>query len=469
MKNAALIMHQQGMCGLALTAQAERLRTRKVSALALLEAHLERIEQRNPALRAVVSVEVEAARAQARAADVALERGKLSGPLHGVPVLLKDCHEVAGLRSTVGTRELDHVADTDGAVAARVRAAGAIVVGHTNAAAWLADLQTSNPIFGRTNNPWDPTRTAGGSSGGAAAAVAACLTPFDVGSDLSGSIRLPASFCGIYGLKTTEHRVPLTGFFRTPGEGSRPVRILASLGPMARDLDDLALVLGVISGPDGLDGDVPPVALPQPSPRRVSDLRLAIASTMGGAPVAASIRQRVSRVAAGARKAGARVVTRLPALDWAELGALFADLVETLTTAFAPGADKGDERRTLAWYLEALGRRDRFVAIWERYFDDVDALVVPATMTTAFGHCERGGAVTVDGRPVSYYENSRLLGPSNLVGAPTLTVPAGLDDDGLPIGLQILGPRWSEMRLLAVARALEHAKVLPGFQPPPGG
>ena len=461
-------MQQHGLCGLALTAQAEKLRTRKVSALELLDAHLERIERRNRALGAAVSVEAEAARAAARAADIALERGTLLGPLHGIPVLLKDCHEVAGLRSTIGTRELDHVADSDGAVAARVRAAGGIVFGHTNAAAWLADLQTSNPIFGRTNNPWDPTRTAGGSSGGAAAAVAACLTPFDVGSDLMGSTRLPASFCGVYGLKTTEHRVPLTGFFRTPGDGPRPVRILTSLGPVARDLADLALVLGVISGPDGLDGDVPPVPLPRPSPRRASELRLAIASTIGGSPVAASIRQRVSRVAADAKKAGAHVVTRLPALDWADLGALLTDLVETLTSTFAPGADKDDPRRTLAWYLEALGRRDRFVSVWERYFDDLDALIVPATMTTAFGHCEQGGEVAVDGRPVSYYENSRLLGPSNLVGAPTLTVPAGLDDDGLPIGLQLIGPRWSEMRLIDVARALEDAKVLPGLRRPPG-
>jgi amidase len=434
----------------------------------LLEAHLERIERRNRAVGAVVSVEAAAARAAARAADDALERGQVTGPLHGIPVLLKDGHEVAGLRSTVGARELDHVADADGTVAARLRAAGAILFGHTNAAAWLADLQTSNPIFGRTSNPWDSTRTAGGSSGGAAAAVAASLTPFDVGSDLTGSVRLPASFCGVYGLKTTEHRVPLTGFFRTPGDGPRPVRILSCLGPIARSVDDLALVLGVISGPDGLDGDVPPVPLPPSAPRSLGELRLAIAPTMAGAPVAASVRRRVTRLAAEAMEAGARIETRLPALDWAELGALFTDLVETVTGVLAPGKDEDDERFSLAWYLEALGRRDRLVSVWERYFDDLDALVVPASMTAAFRHCEPGGAVPVDGRPVSYYENGRLLGPANLVGAPALTVPAGLDDEGLPIGVQIVGPRWSEMRLLDVARALEDAGALPGFQPPPG-
>src|SRR5205823_1525192 len=155
--------------------------------------------------------------------------GEVRGPLHGVPMTLKDGHEVAGLRTTVGAKELDHVAEEDGTVAARLRAAGAIVVGHTNVAAWLADYQCNNPIFGRTNNPWDARRTSGGSSGGAAAAVAAGLTPLDVGSDLTGSVRLPAHFCGVYGLKTTEHRVPLTGFFRPPGGGPRPVRILSCL------------------------------------------------------------------------------------------------------------------------------------------------------------------------------------------------------------------------------------------------
>src|SRR2546422_5194640 len=181
----------------------------------------------------------------AQRADAAQRRGEIWGPLHGVPMTLKDGHDVAGLRTTLGTAQLDRVADEDGTVAARLRAAGAIIIGHTNVAAWLADpLQTANPLFGRTANPWDPERTPGGSSGGAAAALAAGMTPLEVGSDLAGSLRLPAHFCGVYGLKTTEHRVPLTGFLRTPGP--RSVRILSCLGPMARDLGDLELALAII-------------------------------------------------------------------------------------------------------------------------------------------------------------------------------------------------------------------------------
>ncbi len=164
---------------------------------------------------------------------------------------------MAGLRTTVGTEELDNVPTADGAVAARLRAAGANIIGHTNVAAWLADHQSSNPVFGRTSNPWDPSRTAGGSSGGAAAAVASGMTPAEVGSDMVGSVRQPASFCGVYGLKPTEHRVPLTGFYRAPDGSPRPVRILASLGPLARSLDDIELLLSIICGPDGFDADVP--------------------------------------------------------------------------------------------------------------------------------------------------------------------------------------------------------------------
>lgn len=225
-----------------------------MSASEALEAHLERIEKRNSALHAVVSLDPDRARRLARDADAALRRGEVRGPLHGVPMTLKDAHDIAGLRTTIGTEVLDRIAGEDGTVAARLRAAGAILIGHTNVAAWLADpAQSANPLFGRTANPWDTKRTAGGSSGGAAAALAAGMTPLEVGSDLAGSIRLPAHFCGVYGLKTTEHRVLFTGFFHPPDRAPQPVRILSCLGPMGRDLGDLQLALAIIAGPDGDD------------------------------------------------------------------------------------------------------------------------------------------------------------------------------------------------------------------------
>jgi len=458
----------KGPCELPARVLARRLRRRELSAAEALEAHLQRIDKHNPALNAVVSLDAERARERAEAADAALRRGAPLGPLHGVPMTLKDGHDVAGLRTTVGTDLFDRVADEDGTVAARLRAAGAIIVGHTNVPPFLADYQSANPIFGRTGNPWDTDRTAGGSSGGAAAALAAGMTPLEVGSDLAGSLRLPAHFCGVYGLKTTEHRVPLTGFVRLPGGLPRSVRILSSLGPMARDLGDLQLALGVIAGPDGRDGDVPPVPLGSRPRRPLQDLRLAVAPTLPGATVARAVRQQVERVAAQAADAGARVQERLPDLDWAALHELYGDLMGAVTGLFDPEAELRDEQRTLAWYLDALERRDRFVAVWEDFFQDLDGLLVPPAMTTAFTHRDPGAPIDVDGELVGYGGHGGLLVFCNLTGQPALAVPAGLDSDGLPVGIQVVGPRWSELRLLGIARELEWAGVLPGFQAPPG-
>jgi amidase len=451
------------LCDLPARELARRVRRREVSAAELLEAHLARIERENPALRAVVSLDAEAARAQARAADAASARGAgPPGPLHGVPMTLKDAFDVAGLRTTAGTPDLDHVSDADSTVAARLRAAGAILVGHTNVPPWLADHQAANPIFGRTANPWDPERTPGGSSGGAAAALAAGLTPLELGSDLVGSARLPASFCGVCGLKTTEHRVPATGFLRPPRGGPRPVRIMGCLGPMARDLGDLELALQVIAGPDGRDGDVPPVPLQATAPPAVGELRLAVAPTVPGATVSAAMRGEVERVAAAASDAGARVEERLPDVDWDALYPLFGELLMAITGALDPGS----EPRSLAWYLTALERRDVLIAAWEAYFAGLDGLIFPAAMTTAFPHCPPGSEIDVDGTPVPYREIGMVYAFSNLTGLPALAVPSGHDAGGLPAGIQIAGARWSEMRLLAVAGALQAAGVLPGWLAP---
>jgi amidase len=446
---------------------ARLLQDRQLSAAGVLEAHLNRIDKHNPALNAVVSLDADAARARAEAADEALRRGEVWGPLHGVPMTLKDGLDVAGLRTTIGTFEWDRVATEDSTVAARLRAAGAVIVGHTNVAPWLADHQTMNPVFGRTANPWNRARTSGGSSGGAAAAVAAGFTPLEMGSDLSGSIRLPAHFCGVYGLKPTEHRVPLTGFFRPPFKAPRPVRIMSTLGPLARDLDDLELALEIIAGPDGHDGDVPPVPLGERRPTPLRQLRLAVTASLPGMPVAAEVRTVLERVANQAADAGVRIEERLPDLDWQALHALFADLVTTITSVFDPTAELPKEQQTLAWYLDALDRRDEFSAVWSAYFSDLDALILPPAMTTAFPHREPGTPVEVDGGSVPYQALGGFLVFANLVGLPALVAPAGMTDDGLPIGVQIVGPRWSEFRLLDIAQTLEAAGILPGFRPPP--
>jgi len=244
--------------------------------------------------------------------------------------------------------------------------------------------------------------------------------PVEVGSDLAGSLRLPAHFCGVLSLKTTEHRVSTVGFFSPPPGVPRTVRVLGALGPIARTLDDLDLVLRVIAGTDGRDADVPPVPLPARRRVGLAGLRLAVAAELPGADVSPSLRAAVDRVAAGASEHGARVSADLPSLDWGEQR-LFGELVEVVTGVFDPGAQLADERRTVEWYLTALHRRDAFIAAWERYFDGYDALVLPPAQTTAFGHdatgYDRQGHSMVFAKPGRVADADRT-GRSGRRGAP---------------------------------------------------
>jgi amidase len=423
------------------------------------------IATHNPALNAVITLDAERASERAREADDALARGETWGPLHGVPFTLKDAHATAGVRTTTGFPPLaDYVPEEDGTVAARLKAAGGILIGKTNVPVMLADFQTSNPIFGRTNNPWDTARTPGGSSGGAAAALASGMTPFEIGTDLSASIRIPAHFCGVFGLKTTERRVPLTGLI--PGlPGPRPLRIMSTIGPMARSVEDLALLYSIIAGPDGRDTEVPPVPVGQAANVELRDIRIAVAPTFPGVPVTADVRAAVAALAKQLSPL-CRVVEEaaLPALDINEELASTGALVGMMIGAVQPG--EPERPTTLAEYLQALDRRDQSIFAWEQFFDRWDVLLSPPSMVTAFPHCDPGSPLQVDGKEVPYWTVSAHGALFNYTGHPAVVLPYTLDRAGLPIGIQLVGKRWSESRLLAVAAAL--AQVTGGFQRPPG-
>jgi amidase len=445
---------------------AAEIRAGQVSATEVLEAHLAQIEQRNPALNAIVIMDVGGARARAREADEALARGEAWGPLHGVPFTLKDVHSTAGMRTTVGFPQLaDYVAQEDSTVAARLREAGAVLIGKTNVAMMLADYQSSNPIFGHTNNPWNVERTSGGSSGGAAAALAAGMTPFEIGTDLSSSIRIPAHFCGVFGLKPTENRVPLTGLFPNPRGTPRSIRTMSSIGPMARSVEDLVLLFKIIAGPDGRDTEVRPGPVDELPELNLKNLRITAAPTFPDFPVAADIRDAVEGLARQLEQSGAVVEeATLPKLDFSQDLSSAGELIGMMLSAFQP--DRPGQPTTFKHYLEALHRRDQSIMAWERFFDGCDALLCPASMVTAFPHCEPGTPLKVDGKDVDYWMVSAYGTVSNYTGHPAVVLPYKLDRDGLPIGLQLVGKRCDDLRLLAIAKAV--SPVAGGFRKPPG-
>jgi amidase len=447
------------------TQVAAAIRAGDVSASDVLEAYLAQIAAHNPAVNAVVTLDADHACQRAREADEALARGEVWGPLHGVPFTLKDAHATAGMRTTTGFPPLDHVPHEDSTVTARLKAAGGILIGKTNVFQMLGDpAQTTNPIFGRTNNPWNLARTPGGSNGGAAAALAAGMTPFDIGTDLSASLRIPAHFCGVFGLKPTEQRVPLTGLI--PGlPGPRSVRIMSCIGPMARSAEDLALLYSIIAGPDGRDTDVQPVPVDEAPALGLKDLRVAVAPTFPGVPVAAEIRAALAALAQQLARMGVAVEeAALPPLDFNHELASAGELIMMMTGAFQP--EEQDRPTTLARYLEALHRRDQSIIAWEQFFEQCDVLLCPPSMVTAFPHCGPGSPLPVDGQDVTYWMVSAHGTVFNYTGHPAVVLPYTQDRDGMPIGIQLVGKRWGESRLLATARAL--ADVTGGFRRPPG-
>ncbi len=425
------------------TALAAAIAAKDVSCVEALDAHLEQIEESNPSINAIVILDADGARAHAVEADRVLARGPGRGRLFGVPFTLKDAHATAGMRSTIGFPPFDHVPQFDGTVAARLKSEGAILMGKTNVPPLLADHQTSNPIFGRTNNPADLSRTPGGSSGGAAAAVAAHMAPFEVGTDLASSIRLPAHFCGIFGLKPTEHRVSLHGVFPIPGDPPRPVRIMSCVGPLARTLDDIELIFSIIAGPDNHDSDVAPVLLELDTMHSRNNLRVGFIPSIDGLPVADELRELVERVARSLD--GTCIVERaaLPPIYVEQNLRAFGELIGYMTDAFGP---QGDSDVALASYFRALDARDRAIAAWQSFFDRYDVLITPPAMTTAFPH----------GEPPQPYELLTAYGDLfNYSGNPAMVVPCTNHRNGLPMGVQLVAARYREDNLFRLARLIK--------------
>ena len=463
-----------------------------VSSREVLDAHLARVERLDPLVNAVVALDVERARAAAAAADAAHARGDSLGPLHGLPMTIKDSFETEGLVTTSGATELaGHVPARDAEVVARMRAAGAIVFGKTNLPLYAGDWQTYNDVHGLTRNPWDPERTVGGSSGGAAAALAAGFTTLEVGSDIGGSIRVPSHYCGVFGHKPTWSAVPQRGHIPGP-PGALAEVDLGVMGPMGRSVADLDLGLAVLAG--DTVGGVPGARLPAPS-EAVGSLRgcrvgvwLETDVVPTSADVLGVLQPLVDRLADAGAVIDDRARPATPLEDSTRLyeqllmGVLGAgyppEVHATMRERVASSSAEDDTpgvrlaraiTQSHASWLAADERRAGIVAEWDEVFRSVDVLVAPVSPVPAFPHdVDRPiGARTldIDGRPFPYDRHMVWAGLATLPLLPATVVPAGRTPGGLPVGVQVVGPRWADRSTLAFAALVE--QLVGGFVPPP--
>lgn len=469
--------------------QAAAIRSGTLRPSELLEAALERIEELNGKLNAVVTLDVEGARSAARTADTDAAAGRWRGPLHGLPITVKDALETAGLRSTGGARELaHHIPARDAPAVERLRRAGAVVMGKTNVPRWSGDGQTYNDIFGTTNNPWSQDLTPGGSSGGAAAAVATGCSSFEIGTDIGGSIRIPSSFVGVCGHKPSYGIVPQGGYLDHVGGGLIDADVNV-VGPIARSVDDLSLVLDVIAGPAPVDEKAWRLNLPASRRPDAQGCRVGVWAEDPAVPVSKEITAAVLRAADLLAGAGAHILSDRPPISMDEGVGYFN---ETVLPAVSVSID---DRRAASMdtppggshrdWLKMQERRTDLFAAWRQYFENHDVLLCPVTPTAAFAHQQAGDllsrTIDVDGvdRPMmSLFSWTGMIGAAKL---PATVVPVASTAErhgavspgaerhgaraGLPIGVQVVGPYLEDRTTLAVARHL--LALAGGWTPPP--
>ena len=458
-------MNEQ-ICFASATELAASIRRKSLSPVEIAQAHLERIERLNPVLNAIVFPAADPL-AQAREAEAAVMRGDELGPLHGVPYTLKDCIETAGLPMSLGSRlYAGYVSEQDAEVYTRLKAAGGILMGKTNMPEFALWWETDNDVFGPTRNPWNPERTAGGSSGGEAAAIAAGLSPLGLGTDLGGSIRAPASLCGIVGIKPTLGRIPYTGI--QPQVLHRAIHV----GPMARTVGDVALAMSILAGPDDVDLYAPPVPVPDYAPldAELSDLRVGWSPT-AGVPVQPEVQRSVAEAAAALGEMGMRAEqVEIPALAERDAGAVSrviysmearrhlgpiiagreSELTPIIRSRFVDG-----DTYTLDEYLDANQQWEELRQAVKEYFNRYDLFLCPTVPMAAFPHGQ--DAFHVEGEALVGRHTLRLTLPWDLTGSPAISVPFGWSADGLPIGVQLVGRHFDELTLLQAARGLEAA------------
>jgi Asp-tRNA(Asn)/Glu-tRNA(Gln) amidotransferase A subunit family amidase len=447
---------------LPLAEMASLVRSGSVSSLELIDAHLDRIEQRNPHLNAFTMVLADQARESARRAD----QGLKTGLLHGVPVTVKDSFDLTGQPTRLGSYFTPEVpASEDSAAVARLRRAGAIILGKTNTPEFLTNYETDNFLTGRTNNPWDLERTPGGSSGGEAAAISSGCSPGGVGSDGGGSIRVPAHFCGIAGLKPTPGRISIIG--HRPAEG---VAGIAVVGPMARSVEDVRLLFDVLAGYDDRDPLSAPV---EASEQSIGNFRIGVMPQFYEVPVQAAIRKAVLDAAAMFAGLGFAVdefrpegMERAPNLwnfFFGELPARgmkqrIAGRENEAHWTYTEGLDRQLDRPPASGWqvVETLGARDAMRRKLIEQMRRHPVLLMPVASITAFRHRER--KFSTETKTIGLFQAMMTVTTFNVLGLPALVVPFGIDEEGLPVGVQLVGRPWQEEVLLELGMRLEAAR-----------
>jgi amidase len=467
------------------------LRAKKIGALELLDLYAARIARHDRALNSLCVLDFDAARKRARGFDRAFGRaGAKAGPLAGLPMTVKESFDLAGHPTTWGLPEYKNTRAGSNALAVeRFARAGANVFGKSNVPTLLADWETNNPVYGKTVNPWDSSRTPGGSSGGAAAALAAGLTGLEVGSDIGGSIRNPANYCGVYGHKPTWGICSMAGH-ALPGS-AHPADISA-IGPLARSAFDLELALSIIAGPDAIDGAGWKLALPKPERKTLGGMRVAVLATHPTAETDATVQHAIGRLGQFLARQGAKVSERaLPAFDLGEAHRVFIQLLRGATSGrqtpefFAQmlaAKDKLDPKDGSYYaqmvrantqphkdWLTASNRRHQMRLAWMEFFRDWDVLLCPNAATAAFPHSMPGERwermITVNGKPQPATTQMWWAGIAGMCYLPGTAAPIGLSPEGLPIGVQIIGPQYGDLTTIRVAQLLEREYY--AFVPPP--
>ena len=454
---------------------AKKISKREISSREALDYFLDRVSKLDKPINSVVTIDADRARAEADAADAALARGEVRGPLHGVPMTIKDSFQTAGMRTTSGAPELAGFVPTEDAwPVARLREAGAIIYGKTNLPIYAGDLQSYNDVFGTTNNPHDQSRTPGGSSGGSAAALACGFTPIELGSDIGGSIRLPSHMSGVVGHKPSYGIVPAHG--QIPGPpGTLTLADLAVAGPMARTIDDLKLGLNIMAGPNRWETPAWRLRLPAPRHRKISEYRIAAWLDDPFCRVEPESRELLERAAAKLATAGARVNHEArPEFSLEKVNDTFAALLQAALAggvsrekieAFA--TDQGDSevsqtrRRQAIRHREWLSYHERRLQMrkrWEDFFKDWDIALLPVMPCPAIPHDQSqpqaARIARVNGESRSYWSLITWMAPAGACYLPATVVPVGKLSNGLPVGVQIVGPYLEDNTTLDLAKRL---------------